>query len=432
MHIAGPSSSRSLPEGADWLLIAGDDTATPAIARFLEDLPADARGQVFLEVAEESHVYDLRELPNMEVTWLPRNGVSAEASTFLADAVAAADWQGGQCFAWLAGGEQSVVRDLRRPLIEQRGLDKAWIDFTGYRKRERVESVEGDAAVVDADNHETAFEKFHAAANLGLGELLNRGTTTVAGLVEATGADDRALRKLLRYLEVLELVEPVGSTGPGSTASAAGDYRPEEYRLSEPGVYLTHEDVLEYLLDDGLMARQELALRRLEQAVRTGRPVYEEVTGHPYTDLQVDPRFSDRALENTARLASFMAGLLAASQSLGAGTGPQRIVLHSRDANVLAAELVAAFPEAVLALRRAACSLVEGGRILLLEDTQDIDHAEGPDEHDAEADLLNLTLTGGGFRTVTELETVIADAGLKFTAAEVVGWGSVLRTLGRA
>jgi len=33
---------------------------------------------------------------------------------------------------------------------------------------------------------------------------------------------------------------------------------------------------------------------------------------------------------------------------------------------------------------------------------------------------------------VTELETVIADAGLKFTAAEVVGWGSVLRTLGRA
>ncbi|GEM_PF-768145 len=493
IHIAGQSSSRSLPEGADWLLIAGDDTATPAIARFLEDLPADARGQVFLEVAEESHVYDLRELPNMKVTWLPRNGVSAEASNFLADAVAAADWRDGQCFAWLAG-EQSVVRGLRRSLIEQRVLGKEWIDFTGYWKRETVESIEGDAAVPDADNHETAFEKSRAAAILGLGELLNRGTTTVAGLVEATGADDRALRKLLRYLEVLELVEPVGSTGPGSTASAACDFRPEEYRLSESGVYLTHEDVLEYLLDDGLMARQELALRRLEQAVRTGRPVYEEVTGHPYTDLQVDPRFSDRALENTARPAFFMAGLLAASQSLGAGTGPQRIVLHYRDANVLVAELVAAFPEAqveivalptpaawlradlpaavvdaaardrisiveqsvyeetapadtilfagtiteiadaeaVLALRRAACSLVEGGRILLLEDTQGIDHAEGPDEHDAEADLLNLTLTGGGFRTVTELETVIADAGLKFTAAEVVGWGSVLRTLGRA
>lgn len=68
IHIAGPSSSRSLLEGADWLLIAGDDTATPAIARFLEDLPEGARGQVFLEVAEDSRIYDLRELPNMEVT----------------------------------------------------------------------------------------------------------------------------------------------------------------------------------------------------------------------------------------------------------------------------------------------------------------------------------------------------------------------------
>lgn len=321
IHIAGPSSSRSLPEGADWLLIAGDDTATPAIARFLEDLPEGARGQVFLEVAEDSRIYDLRELPNMEVTWLARNGFSAEASTLLADAVAAADWQDGQCFAWLAG-EQSAVRGLRRSLIEQRVLGKEWIDFTGYWKRETMESIEGDAAVPDADNHETAFEKFRAAANLGLGELMNRGTTTVAGLVEATGADERALRKFLRYLEGLELVEPVGSTGPGSTASAAGDYGPEEYRLSESGVYLTHEDVLEYLLDDGLMARQELAFRRLEQAVRTGRPVYEEVTGHPYTDLQADPRFSDRALENTARPASFTAGPLATSQSLGAGAGP--------------------------------------------------------------------------------------------------------------
>ncbi|AEK36126.1 SIP domain-containing protein [Corynebacterium variabile] len=502
IHIAGPTTSTGLPEGADWLLIAGDDTATPAIARFLEDLPADTRGKVFIEVAEDAHIYDLREIPNMEVTWLPRNGAPAGASTLLLDAVAAASWQDGQCFAWLAG-EQSVVRDLRRHLIDIRSLDKAWIDFTGYWKRETVESIEGDDAVPDADNHETAFERFHemaeilpplairAAANLGLGDLLNRGTTTVAGLVEATGADERALRKFLRYLEGLELVEPVGSTGADS---ATGDYRPEEYRLSESGVYLTHEDVLEYVLADGLMARQELAFRGIEQAVRTGRPVYQEVTGHAYTELQADPTFSDRTLENTARVASFMAGPLASSESLAAGTGPQRIVVHSRGANGLAAEFVAAFPaaqveivalpaqaawfradlpaavadaaardrisiveqslfeetapadtilfaralteiadaDAALALRKAASSLSEGGRILLLEDTQDIDHAEGPDEHDAEADLLNLTLTGGGFRTVTELEQVIADAGLKVTAAEVVGWGSVLRTLGRA
>lgn len=501
IHIAGPSTSTGLPEGADWLLIAGDDTATPAIARFLEDLPADTRGQVFLEVAEDSHVYDLREMPNMAVTWLTRNGTPAGASTLLADAVADAAWQDGQCFAWLAG-EQSVVRDLRRHLIDVRGLDKAWIDFTGYWKRETVEAVEGDAAVPNAENHESAFEKFHemaevlppyavrAAADLRLGELISRGTTTVTGLVAATGADERALRKFLRYLEGLELLEPVGPTGADS---AAGDYRPEEYRLSEVGEYLTNEMVLDHLTDDGLVARKELAFRGIGQAVRTGGPVYRDITGRTYADLQADPTFADKGCENMARFASFMAGPLAASQSLaGSGDGPRRIVLHGRGANVLAAEFTAAFPgttveivdlptqaawyradlpstvpdssardrisiteqsryettapadtvlfikdltdipdaEAALALRKAASSLTDGGRILLLEDTQDIDHHDGPDEHAAEADLLNLALTGGGFRTVAELEAVIADAGLKVTAAEVVGWGSVLRTLG--
>ena len=64
-----------------------------------------------------------------------------------------------------------------------------------------------------------AFEKFRAAANLSLGELLNRGTTTVAGLVEAPGADDRALRKLLRYLEVLELETVIADAGLKFTAA---------------------------------------------------------------------------------------------------------------------------------------------------------------------------------------------------------------------
>ncbi len=501
IHIAGPTVSKGLPEGADWLFIAGDDTATPAVARFLEDLPADARGQVFLEVAEDSHVYDLRDLPGIQVTWLARNGVAAGASSLLLDAVSAADWADGQCFAWLAG-EQSVVRDLRRHLIDARGLDKSWIDFTGYWKRETVDSIEGDAAVPDAENHETSFEKFHemaeilpplairAAANLGIGELISRGTTTVAGLVEATGADERALRKFLRYLEGLELLEPSGDT---ADLVVSGDYRPQDYRLSAVGEYLTHEDVLEYLLDDGLMARKELAFRGIEQAVRTGRPVYTDIAGRTYADLQADPTFAHKGLENMSRFASFTAGPLATSQSVtGSGEGPRRIVLHARGATGLAAELTAAFPqvqveivdlptqagwyradlltavpdasardrisiveqslyeatepadtvmfigtlgeipdaEAALALRKAASSLGEGGRILLLEDTQDIVAAEGPDEHGAEADLLSLALTGGGFRTVHELEQVIADAGLKVTSAEVVGWGSVLRTLG--
>lgn len=497
IHVAGPSVSQGLPEGSDWLLIAGDDTATPAIARFLEELPEDARGLVVLEVAQDSHVYDLRELPGMEITWVTRNGRAPGTSNLMLDAVAAAPWQDGQCFAWIAG-EQSAVRDLRRHLIDERGMDKNWIDFTGYWKRETVEAIDGDEAIPDSENHESSFSKFHemaeilpplalrAAANLGIGELISRGTTTVAGLVEATGADERGLRKFLRYLEGLEILEPVGEV------VGDGDYRPEEYRLSEVGEYLANDMVLDHLTDDGQVSRVELAFRGIEQAVRTGAPVYEAVTGRTFAELEADPEYAEEGLENTARFASFISGPLSASQSLaGSGTGPQRIVLHARGAGTLAAEFATAFPaaqvsivalptpaawyrkdlptavkdagvlsridvveqslyettdaadtvlfvrtlgdlpdgEAVLALQKAASSLSEGGRILLLEDTQDIVPAEGPTEHGGEADLLNLALTGGGYRTVPELEKVIADAGLRVASAEIVGWGSVIRTL---
>lgn len=37
VHVAGPASSMA-PPSADWLLVVGDDTALPAIARLLDDL----------------------------------------------------------------------------------------------------------------------------------------------------------------------------------------------------------------------------------------------------------------------------------------------------------------------------------------------------------------------------------------------------------
>ncbi|GAA3154574.1 siderophore-interacting protein [Rhodococcus baikonurensis] len=76
MHIAGPSVSQGLPEDCEHLLVVGDETALPAIARLLEGLPADARGQVFVEIADSAHIQSVRELPGVSVTWLPREGPS--------------------------------------------------------------------------------------------------------------------------------------------------------------------------------------------------------------------------------------------------------------------------------------------------------------------------------------------------------------------
>ncbi|MEU4803884.1 siderophore-interacting protein [Actinosynnema sp. NPDC023587] len=116
---------------SDWLLLAGDETAIPAIATHLAALPAGLPVTTYVEVhgpADEQH---LDTAADLDAHWVHRAGVPAGRGTALLDAVRAATLPEGVAFAWLAG-EAGVVRALRRHLIDDRGVDKRRIDFTGY------------------------------------------------------------------------------------------------------------------------------------------------------------------------------------------------------------------------------------------------------------------------------------------------------------
>ena len=132
-------------------------------------------------------------------------------------------WWDGRPFAWLAG-EHTAVRDLRRHLVEDRGVPKEDIEFTGYWRRGEVVALETDGAVPDPEKSITPFEKLHeltelvapiairTAVELGVPELISRGVTSVADLAAKAGADERALGKLLRYLHALDVLT---ETEPG-------------------------------------------------------------------------------------------------------------------------------------------------------------------------------------------------------------------------
>ncbi len=51
VHIAGPPGGYRVPDDYSHYLLAGDETALPAIARWLEEAPRDTRGWVVIEVA---------------------------------------------------------------------------------------------------------------------------------------------------------------------------------------------------------------------------------------------------------------------------------------------------------------------------------------------------------------------------------------------
>ena len=109
---------------ADFHVLIGDETALPAVATVLDAIDP-ARALTFLEVADAA---EEQVLPGA-VTWVHRDG--RRAGEPLAAAVRSASLPDGRGQAWLSG-ESACVRDLRRHLIDDRGLDRRLVYATGY------------------------------------------------------------------------------------------------------------------------------------------------------------------------------------------------------------------------------------------------------------------------------------------------------------
>ncbi len=153
------------PGAARQLLLAGDETALPAIASILSLLPADAQGVAFVEVPVSADgsilAADVIAPAGVEVVWLPRDGAPLGAA--LIDAVADHMGQGiadvsgevqeeiwetpvysssgeavaedaahaDELYAWIAG-ESGVVTGIRRMLVTTHGLNRRQVAFMGY------------------------------------------------------------------------------------------------------------------------------------------------------------------------------------------------------------------------------------------------------------------------------------------------------------
>lgn len=134
----GPGGAYNPDPSADWHLLAGDEAALPAVAAVVESLPADARGQAFLEVDNDADVQQIAAPAGVEVVWLKRQGVAAGDSTLLIDAVREAQWPEGRVDVFVHG-ERGYMKALRDVLFKERGLERSQVSLSGYWAKGRVE-----------------------------------------------------------------------------------------------------------------------------------------------------------------------------------------------------------------------------------------------------------------------------------------------------
>ncbi|MER6153416.1 siderophore-interacting protein [Streptomyces hirsutus] len=120
------------PGGTAWQLLAGDESALPAILAILERSAAGLPAEVFLEVpASEDIRPDVTMPPGSVIHWLPRTDPSVKPGALALDAVKRAQLPDGRFYAWTAG-ESSMATGIRRHLVAERHVLKADISFRGY------------------------------------------------------------------------------------------------------------------------------------------------------------------------------------------------------------------------------------------------------------------------------------------------------------
>lgn len=101
-------------------MLLADETALPAAARYVEDLPANAKVFAFFEVVDADEEQKLRAPDDARITWLHRGEAEAGSTELLFEAFQALELPEGDGFV-LAAGEATTLKPIRC-LLKERGF----------------------------------------------------------------------------------------------------------------------------------------------------------------------------------------------------------------------------------------------------------------------------------------------------------------------
>ncbi|RJO73578.1 siderophore-interacting protein [Nocardia panacis] len=138
LSLLGPGGAYAPRADADWHLLAGDESAIPAIASALEAMAPTAVGRVFLEVSGPEDKLPLDKPEGVELTWLERG--DRAPGELLAATVRNAPWDSGNVQVFMHGEAHAIMHDLRRYIRRERTVSAEWAQsISGYWRRGHTE-----------------------------------------------------------------------------------------------------------------------------------------------------------------------------------------------------------------------------------------------------------------------------------------------------
>ena len=330
--VAGPRGTTVLPDDIDWYFLVGDETALPAIARRIEEVPAGTpvTAIVSIPTAADEQAFDHR--ADLDITWIHRDREDPDA---LLRAVQSADWRSGQVYAW-AAGEASTLRPIRRWLRDDRQVDRGHLDIAGYWRAGQDQYEMGKTQILLRERADLAFPyAVRAVVSLGIAELVADGVTDLEALADRNGVAVRGLTKIIRLLSHEELF----------TLSSSG-----RVGLTKSGAFLIEDFAHKQLDHNSGQARLDDGWPALLDTLRTGTSGYQQVTGRSFwqtlaEDRRLGESFDSTVAESTGSWADEVVEQLKITDGsvidIGGGTGTllSRILTHAPAAQGILVEL---------------------------------------------------------------------------------------------
>jgi NADPH-dependent ferric siderophore reductase len=128
---------------ADWYLIGADDSALPAVGTLLEALPKTCFAHVFIEVGDADEELKLESPAQFQVTWLHHGWAVGQVGRELEKSVRKFTFPEGNGRVWI-GCEAAVMRNIRRHVLNDRGMDRTHAHTQGYWKYGAVNHPDND------------------------------------------------------------------------------------------------------------------------------------------------------------------------------------------------------------------------------------------------------------------------------------------------